>query len=31
MEHGREVYVEEKKTVKERLIKGKQWIGDNKE
>lgn len=31
MEHGREVYIGEKKTIKERLIQGKQWVGDHKE
>lgn len=31
MEHGREVYTEEKVSVKDRLIIGKQWVGDHKE
>ena len=30
MEHGREVYVDEKKTVRERLLEGKKWLGDHK-
>ena len=31
MEHGREAFVEEKKTVKERLIQGKDWASSHKE
>ena len=31
MEHGREVYVEEKKSVKSKLLEGKKWLGEHKE
>lgn len=31
MEHGREVYEGEKMTLKEKLVQGKNWVGDNKE
>ena len=32
MEHGREVYTEEKKTakIKSKLLEGKKWIGNHK-
>ena len=30
MEHGREVYTEEKVSLKERLVNGKDWILDHK-
>ena len=30
MEHGREVYTEEKKTVKDRLVGAKNWLGKHK-
>ena len=30
MEHGREVYTEEKKSVKSKLLEGKKWLGDHK-
>ena len=30
MEHGREVYTEEKVSFKERLVNGKDWILDHK-
>ena len=30
MEHGREVYVEEKKTIKDKLVSAKDWLGAHK-
>lgn len=30
MEHGREIYIEEKVSLKERLVNGKDWILDHK-
>ena len=30
MEHGREVYVEEKKSVKSKLLQGKNWLSEHK-
>ena len=30
MEHGRAVYTEEKKTIKDRLVSAKDWLGAHK-
>ena len=30
MEHGREVYTEEKKTIKSKLLQGKNWLSEHK-